>query len=63
MSKANDANGKGNSPTGKKENPMSFHKVAPVKKHRKAAPAPKKAHTVAKPAPKKAAPRRPVGNK
>ncbi|MGQ4381870.1 hypothetical protein [Streptomyces sp. SAS_270] len=42
---------------------MSFHKVAPVKSHRKAAPAPKKA------APKKAAPaaqrtnRRPVGGK
>ncbi|WP_406331129.1 hypothetical protein [Streptomyces sp. NBC_00203] len=46
---------------------MSFHKVAPVKKHRKAAPAPKKA-ALRQPA-KKAAPqakqaaRRPVGNK
>jgi len=46
MSKANNANGRGNSPTGKKENPMSFHKVAPVKKHHKHA---------AKPAPKPAA--------
>ena len=36
---------------------MSFHKIVPVKKHRKPAPAPKK------PAPKKAAPKRPVGHK
>ncbi|MCZ0988447.1 hypothetical protein [Streptomyces diastatochromogenes] len=39
---------------------MSFHKLAPVKKHHKPAPAPKK------PAPKKPVPapkRRPVGNK
>ncbi len=39
---------------------MSFHKIAPVKKHHKPAPAPKK------PAPKKPAPapkRRPVGHK
>ncbi|WP_369247559.1 hypothetical protein [Streptomyces sp. R41] len=36
---------------------MSFHKIAPVKKHHKPAPAPKKAHKPAKPAPKK----RPVG--
>ena len=39
---------------------MSFHKIVPVKKHRKPAPAPKK------PAPKKPAPapkRRPVGHK
>jgi hypothetical protein len=50
MSKANDANAK--------ESMMSFHKVAPVKKTRKPAPAPKKAQ------PKKAAPkRRPVGHK
>ncbi|MFF4401859.1 hypothetical protein [Streptomyces sp. NPDC001480] len=38
---------------------MSFHKIAPVKKHHKPAPAPKK------PAPKKPAPapkRRPVGH-
>ncbi|MEU8981898.1 hypothetical protein [Streptomyces sp. NPDC048309] len=32
---------------------MSFHKIAPVKKQHKAAPAPKKAHKPAKPAPKK----------
>ena len=39
---------------------MSFHKITPVKKHRKCAPAPKPA--AKKPAPKKAAPkRRPVG--
>ena len=39
---------------------MSFHKIAPVKKHHKPAPAPKK------PAPKKPAPapkRRPIGHK
>lgn len=39
---------------------MSFHKIAPVKKHHKPAPAPKK------PAPKKPQPapkRRPVGGK
>ncbi len=36
---------------------MSFHKLVPVKKHRKPAPAPKK------PAPKKPAPKRPVGHK
>ncbi|MFD5797805.1 hypothetical protein ACFWIO_30620 [Streptomyces diastatochromogenes] len=39
---------------------MSFHKLAPVKKHHKPAPAPKK------PAPKKPVPapkRRPVGGK
>ncbi|MEU5598593.1 hypothetical protein ABZ915_23260 [Streptomyces sp. NPDC046915] len=38
---------------------MSFHRIAPVKKHHKPAPAPKK------PAPKKPAPapkRRPVGH-
>jgi len=39
---------------------MSFHKIAPVKKDRKAAPAPKKA-AHCKPAKKTA--RRPVGNK
>ncbi|MFI6491477.1 hypothetical protein [Streptomyces sp. NPDC050564] len=42
---------------------MSFHKIAPVKKQHKAAPAAKKAHKPAKPAPKKPAARRPVGNK
>jgi hypothetical protein len=57
MSKANSADGKGNPPAGKKEKVMSFHKVAPVKKNHKPAPAPKKK------APKKPAPRRPVGNK
>ena len=36
---------------------MSFHKIAPVKKNHKLAPAPKKK------APKKPAPRRPVGHK
>jgi len=36
---------------------MSFHKIAPVKKNHKPAPAPKKK------APKKHAPRRPVGHK
>jgi hypothetical protein len=36
---------------------MSFHKIVPVKKHRKPAPAPKKA------APKKPAPKRPVAHK
>jgi hypothetical protein len=36
---------------------MSFHKIVPVKKHRKPAPAPKK------PAPKKPALKRPVGHK
>lgn len=43
-----------------KETKMSFHKIAPVKKNHKPAPAPKK------PAPKKPAPapkRRPVGHK
>lgn len=50
MSKANDANAK--------ESAMSFHKIAPVKKTHKPAPAPKKAQ------PKKAKPkRRPVGHK
>ncbi|WP_330305585.1 MULTISPECIES: hypothetical protein [unclassified Streptomyces] len=44
---------------------MSFHKIAPVKKARKAAPAPKCAgKPAAKAAPKKAAPkRRPVDHK
>jgi hypothetical protein len=53
MSKANDTKAK-------KETRMSFHKIAPVKKTRKPAPAPKCA---GKPAPKKAdAPKpRPVG--
>ncbi len=36
---------------------MSFHKIVPVKKHRKPAPAPKK------PAPKKHTPKRPVAHK
>ena len=36
---------------------MSFHKIVPVKKTRKPAPAPKKS------APKKPAPKRPVGHK
>ena len=36
---------------------MSFHKITPVKKNHKPAPAPKKK------APKKPAPRRPVGHK
>ena len=36
---------------------MSFHKIVPVKKHRKPAPAPKK------PASKKHAPKRPVAHK
>jgi hypothetical protein len=36
---------------------MSFHKIAPVKKHHKPAPAPKKK------APKKPAPKRPIGHK
>ena len=36
---------------------MSFHKIVPVKKSRKPAPAPKK------PAPKKHAPKRPVAHK
>ena len=36
---------------------MSFHKIVPVKKSRKPAPAPKKK------APKKPAPKRPVGHK
>lgn len=50
MSKANDTNAK--------ESTMSFHKIAPVKKTRKPAPAPKKAQ------PKKHTPkRRPVGQK
>jgi hypothetical protein len=53
MSKANSANGKGNSPAEKKENPMSFHKIAPVKKQHK--PAPKHAKPAPKPAAKKAA--------
>ncbi|SCE07332.1 hypothetical protein GA0115242_121438 [Streptomyces sp. SolWspMP-5a-2] len=45
-----------------KENTMSFHKIAPVKKARQAAPA---ARPVAerKPAPKKSPRRRPVGHK
>ena len=41
---------------------MSFHKIVPVKKHRKPAPAPKKP-APKKPAPKKPAPKRPVGHK
>jgi hypothetical protein len=36
---------------------MSFHKIVPVKKTRKPAPAPKK------PAPKKHAPKRPIAHK
>lgn len=36
---------------------MSFHKIVPVKKHCKPAPAPRK------PAPKKPGPKRPVGHK
>lgn len=38
---------------------MSFHKIAPAKKHHKPAPAPKKATKKPAPAPK----RRPVGHK
>ena len=38
---------------------MSLHKIAPVKKHHKPAPAPKKAPKKPAPAPK----RRPVGHK
>ncbi|MEU8648764.1 hypothetical protein [Streptomyces sp. NPDC048737] len=53
MSKANDAEA-----NNAKENSMSFHKVAPVKKTRKAAPAPKK-----KAAEKTAPKRRPVAHK
>ena len=57
MSKANDRERRET-----KENMMSFHKIAPVKKHdcKKGAPAPRKK------APKKPAPapkRRPVGHK
>lgn len=53
MSKANGAND-----TESKESAMSFHKIAPVKKQHKPAPAAPK-----KPAPKKPAPkRRPVGH-
>jgi len=40
-----------------KENIMSFHRIVPVKKAHKPAPAPKKK------APKKPAPKRPVGHK
>ncbi|MFE5032152.1 hypothetical protein ACWDFR_40960 [Streptomyces sp. 900105755] len=43
--------------TAERQNTMSFHKIVPVKKHRKPAPAPKK------PAPKKPEPKRPVGDK
>jgi hypothetical protein len=57
MSKANSANDRDSAET--KENIMSFHKIAPVKKTRKPAPAPKKAPKKAAPAPK----RRPVGHK
>jgi hypothetical protein len=66
MSKANNANDKENSPAGNEETPMSFHKIAPVKKHHKPAPAPKKPakRRPAKPAPVAQKPgRRPVGNK
>lgn len=49
MSKANDTNAK--------DNTMSFHKIAPVKKTHKPAPAPKK-----KPVKKVAPKRRPVGH-
>jgi len=50
MSRANNANAK--------DNMMSFHKIAPVKKNHKPAPSPKK------PQPKKHAPkRRPVAPK
>ncbi|MGW7252983.1 hypothetical protein [Streptomyces sp. NPDC054834] len=41
---------------------MSFHKIAPVKKTRKCAPAPKPA-AKRKPAPKKPQFKRPVGHK
>jgi hypothetical protein len=63
MSKANSANDKGNSPAGNKETPMSFHKIAPVKKHHKAAPVAKRRPAEPAPVAKKAvAPkRRPVG--
>jgi hypothetical protein len=57
MSKANGANDKKTQET--KETMMSFHKIAPVKKHHKPAPAPKKAPKKPAPAPK----RRPVGHK
>lgn len=57
MSKANSANDKKTQET--KESTMSFHKIAPVKKTRKPAPAPKKAPKKPAPAPK----RRPVGHK
>lgn len=54
MSKANGADDRANE---SKEKTMSFHKIVPVKKHQKPAPAPKK------PAPKKPAPkRRPIGD-
>ncbi|MEU7322428.1 hypothetical protein ACIQKE_12890 [Streptomyces griseoviridis] len=45
-----------------KENTMSFHKIAPVKKAHKAAPAARPA-AAEKPAPKRAPKRRPVGHK
>lgn len=63
MSKANSANGTGNSPAVKKEKPMSFHRITPVKHSRKAAPAHRRtAVPVSKPGVKKAAPKpRPVG--
>ena len=57
MSKANSANDKKTQET--KETTMSFHKIAPVKKRHKPAPAPKKAPKKPAPAPK----RRPVGHK
>lgn len=54
MSKANGADDRTNGSKGKN---MSFHKIVPVKKHHKPAPAPKK------PAPKEPAPkRRPIGD-
>jgi hypothetical protein len=51
-------------PNGTKEKEMSFHKVAPVKKTRKAAPAPAPKKAQAKKVQKKVTPqRRPVSHK
>ncbi len=55
MSKANSAYGRGTHPQASEEKPVSFHKIVPVKKHRKPVPEPKKW------APKKHARKCPIG--
>jgi hypothetical protein len=68
LSKANNADGEGKGPIGRRSRDrgevMSFHKITPVKQTRKAAAKPAvKPAAKKKAAPRHAAPKRPVGHK